>query len=536
MWTEDNLRRAVKQVIVEKMSKKQAALLNNIRRPTLIRHIKKANLGLGVKKQPGRPTVLSEEQEMELVVLIQDMESRLYGLTITDVRRIVYLFCEKNAIPNTFNQQDGMAGRNWIKLFLGRHSDLSVRKPEAVSIQRAIGFNRAKVDIFFDLLEKTCYDASGMQIIPYENIFNVDESGFTCVQKPQKIVATKGKKNVGTLTSAEKGKTITVVCCMSAAGTFVPPMFIFPRMRMKESLMDHSPPGSVGTCTKTGWINEAAFDFWLDHFLRSVRPQNMPQPVLLVMDGHSSHTRNLNVLLKARDNNVILLCLPSHCTHRLQPLDVSFFKGLNSRYDEALRKWLRDHPGRKVNEEQVAELFSVAYGTTATVETAVNGFRKTGIAPFNRDIFSDADFRGAEMTDHPLLSEVLNPSIDSRVTDGQLAASSVLQATAETRCPDSSAIADNANVPDLVPSLPVADNTDDLSTASVSPQPTAGAASLDSTATVADCSSVQASGAEIIYNQNQSTDGSQPFLVIFFMSVLLSIADLLILCLIKQVI
>jgi DDE superfamily endonuclease len=302
-----------------------------------------------------------------------------------------------------------MAGRNWIKLFFSRHPQLSIRKPEAVSIQRAIGFNKPKVDIFFDLLERTCFDADGVEIIPSTHIYNMDESGFSCVQKPQKIIATKGKKNVGTLTSGERGRTVTVVCCMSAAGSFVPPMFIFPRVRMKQSLMDHSPSGSIGTCTKSGWINEEAFEFWFDHFLKSVRPHNSLQPVLLIFDGHSSHTRNLNVVLKARANNVILLCLPSHCTHRLQPLDVAFFKSLNSHYDDECRKWLREHQGRKVNEEQIPELFSLAYGKSATVSTAVNGFRRTGIAPFNRDIFSDVDFRGAEMTDAPLLPEHVEP-------------------------------------------------------------------------------------------------------------------------------
>jgi len=59
--------------------------------------------------QPGRRTVLSVEQEEELVSLLQDMENRLFSLTVTDVRRIVFDFCEKNAISNTFSQGDGMA-------------------------------------------------------------------------------------------------------------------------------------------------------------------------------------------------------------------------------------------------------------------------------------------------------------------------------------------------------------------------------------------------------------------------------------------
>ena len=66
-------------------------------------------------------------------------------------------------------------------------------KPEAVSIQRAVGFNKAKVDKFFGLLERTCFNENGDHIVTDCNMYNVDESGFSCVQKPQKIVATKDK-------------------------------------------------------------------------------------------------------------------------------------------------------------------------------------------------------------------------------------------------------------------------------------------------------------------------------------------------------
>jgi hypothetical protein len=49
--------------------------------------------------------------------------------------------------------------------------------------------------------------------IPPENMYNVDESGFTICQKTGKILAKKEKKSVGHLTKAEKGKTVTSVCC-----------------------------------------------------------------------------------------------------------------------------------------------------------------------------------------------------------------------------------------------------------------------------------------------------------------------------------
>lgn len=42
-----------------------------------------------------------------------------------------------------------------------------------------------------------------------------------------------------------------------------------------------------------------------------------------------------------------------------------------------------------------------AYLRAATVSVAVNGFRKTGISPFNRFVFNDVDFAPAEVTDIP---------------------------------------------------------------------------------------------------------------------------------------
>ena len=54
----------------------------------------------------------------------------------------------------------------------------------------------------------------------------MDESGLTSVQKPGKVISVKGKKQVGGLLSGERGQTTTIVCCMSAAGQYLPPMIV----------------------------------------------------------------------------------------------------------------------------------------------------------------------------------------------------------------------------------------------------------------------------------------------------------------------
>ena len=60
-------------------------------------------------------------------------------------------------------------------------------------------------------LEKHAYSAS--------RIFNMDESGLTVVHKPRKVLAKKGMKQVGKVTSGEKGETTTIVCAVNAAGS-----------------------------------------------------------------------------------------------------------------------------------------------------------------------------------------------------------------------------------------------------------------------------------------------------------------------------
>jgi len=64
--------------------------------------------------------------------------------------------CGKNGLSNTFNQQKRMAGKDWLYGFLNQHNQLSIRTLEATSIARAVGFNLAKVDRFYDLLEQIC--------------------------------------------------------------------------------------------------------------------------------------------------------------------------------------------------------------------------------------------------------------------------------------------------------------------------------------------------------------------------------------------
>ena len=62
------------------------------------------------------------------------------------------------------------------------------------------------------------------------------------------MLGTKGARCVGQITSGERGKTLTLICAMNAAGSYIPPMMIFPRKRMLDALMRDAPVGALGKC------------------------------------------------------------------------------------------------------------------------------------------------------------------------------------------------------------------------------------------------------------------------------------------------
>lgn len=155
-----------------------------------------------------------------------------------------------------------------MKLFMARHPALSFRKPESLSKARVQGFTAENVKTFFELLKPK------LQKINFNpnKIFNVDETGITTVQhKVRKILTMKGKREVHKLSSAERGALVTIVTCMSASGQFIPPLMVFPRKNMKAELLDGAPPGTIGGCHPSGWIQPELFTKWLIHFMSIVK-------------------------------------------------------------------------------------------------------------------------------------------------------------------------------------------------------------------------------------------------------------------------
>ncbi|CAM1295476.1 Uncharacterised protein r2_g465 [Pycnogonum litorale] len=368
--------------------------------------------------------VFSPPMERDLADHVKALADMFYGLSLEKCRQLAYQFAAKNDIkfPASW-AENKKAGKDWWLGFKRRH-DLSIRSPEATSLGRATAFNRHTAGEFYDNLAG---ELDRYQFRP-EDIYNLDETGCRTVQNPRNIVTQTGKKQVGSVTSAERGELVTVVYTINASGQVLPPMFIFPRKNFRDHFINGGPPGCIGKPNQSGWINEQLFIEYLQHIIRNTRCTK-ERKILLILDNHESHVSVAAIDL-AKDNGIVMLTIPPHTSHRLQPLDRCVYGPFKSTYCRAMDAWMRNHPGRTITIYDIPNLVKEAQLQAMTPRNILSGFEKTGIFPYNRDLFTEEDFAPAQLTDRalpaipeietPLVPEPVEaPAVPPEVSDGR---------------------------------------------------------------------------------------------------------------------
>ena len=81
-----------------------------------------------------------------------------------------------------------------------------------------------------------------------------------------------------------------------------------------------------------------------------------------------------------------MCCLPPHTTHLTQPLDKGCFGPLKRHWREECWQYITASPGHLITRYQFSQLFARAWFKGMTMHNIIEGFRVTGVYPFDRHV------------------------------------------------------------------------------------------------------------------------------------------------------
>lgn len=121
---------------------------------------------------------------------------------------------------------------------------------------------------------------------------------------------------------------------------------------------------------------QQVFDPW-------TRARACGKPRILINDGFATH-ESLEVLTFCFENNIVLCRLPSHTSHKLQPLDVSVFAPLKSAYRDQVERLCRGGEDN-IGKQHFTELYNAARNIAFTPRIIKSAFAKSGLWPLDPD-------------------------------------------------------------------------------------------------------------------------------------------------------
>lgn len=124
-------------------------------------------------------------------------------------------------------------------------------------------------------------------------------------------------------------------------------------------------------------MDDVNFTDLLDKFSKLV-PADEVQ--ILLVDGHDSHERH-SVLSMARRNNIIIIRFPSHCTHLIQPLDLTYFGPFKAAYLNAMEAIMKawDVTKKTITASEFVRAVKMATDEMAEKQVINSGFQAMGL-------------------------------------------------------------------------------------------------------------------------------------------------------------
>lgn len=158
-----------------------------------------------------------------------------------------------------------------------------------------------------------------------ERVFNADETVFFLCPKGRTVLAKKGEEAVFTVSGNDEKECITVLMTGNAAGDLAPPMVVYSYEWIPAAPGQTFPDEWAISKSESGWMTcDTFYEFITNVFHPWLIKSNIPLPVVLFIDGHSSHL-SLHLSNFCSNNGIEVVALYPNSTHLLQPRLFWFF-------------------------------------------------------------------------------------------------------------------------------------------------------------------------------------------------------------------
>ncbi|EFQ94073.1 hypothetical protein PTT_08372 [Pyrenophora teres f. teres 0-1] len=174
---------------------------------------------------------------------------------------------------------------------------------------------------------------------------------------------------------------VTVIQGVGASGRRIPPFVIFAGKVLIDVWFENLPADWVLEVSPNGWTNNQLALAWLEHLDTHTKGCTVGRHRLLIIDGHESHC-SVDFQDRCKEKNIILLCMPVHSSHLLQPLDVACFAPLKRRYGNVVSGLARNRTNY-ISKESFLPAFKTAFEQSLIKENIQAGFRGAGLVPHN---------------------------------------------------------------------------------------------------------------------------------------------------------
>lgn len=194
--------------------------------------------------------------------------------------------------------------------------------------------------------------------------------------KASKKIAATGSKTVSSIRSPSRENT-TLGLAINAAGEHWKPLIIFKGKRVSTAWGEGAPPNSLFYATETSYMDTDTFFKYIVLFCAALAPGIH----ILFFDGHVSHI-SLDTIEHAQQHNLLMFQLPSHTSHKLQPLDVCVFGQLKRCHTKALEKYAREFELAPIK-DNVGQLLGEAFAEAVTPANIRASFKGAGLVPLD---------------------------------------------------------------------------------------------------------------------------------------------------------